>query len=562
MADHDSRDRYQRRLSALKVERTPFDDHYKSVAQFISPKRGRFLGEDKFARGGHSDWNQIINSQATWALRVATAGIFNGIMSPSRPWLMLETDDPDVVEFGPAKTWFYTVQEQMRRVFNASNLYNMAPMMIRELLLFAAGCMSHEDDSQELARFYTHTVGSYYLAQSDRFVVDTVAREFEMTVAQIMSKFAKAENGSVSATVRNQYALGNYDTTYPVCHFVEPNPDFVPGSVRPTQRAFTSVYFEPGNSDKDVFLSRRGFDEFPFYCPRWDTTNEDTYGTDCPAMTALGDVKQLQLQEKRKAQAIDKMVSPPLHGPAVLRNQMVSSLPSGGTFYDAPGQSNSLKPIYEVNLRLQELGEDMRRVEDRINRAFFVDLFLAISAMEGVQPRNQLELMQRNQERLLQLGPTLERLFGEFLDPLVSRTFNQMIRAGILPPPPDVLQGRVLKPRYISTLAMAQQAVSTGNIDRLVTFASGLVAGGWPGAADKVDADQAVDEYAALIGAPARIVVPDEVVAQRRQQRAEQETAAANMAASQQMAGMAKMAGDTKLGGDTLAGRLMEKVGQ
>ena len=85
--------------------------------------------------------------------------------------------------------------------------------------------------------------------------------------------------------------------------------------------------------------------------------------------------------------------------------------------------------------------------------------------MEGVQPRNQLELTPRNQERLLQLGPTLERQFGEFLDPLISRTFNQMIRVpDLVPPPPPELENRPLKPRYISTLAMAQQVISTGNI--------------------------------------------------------------------------------------------------
>ena len=573
MPDQFRRDRFQRRLSALKLERESFDAHYKSLAQFVSPRRGRFQRNER-NKGGRTFWNQIINSQATWAHRVATAGMFNGIMSPSRPWLMLETNDADLLEFGPVKEWFYLVQEAMRRIFNAGNLYNMAPVMISEEILFGTGCMSHVDDPQHLARFYAHTVGSYFIAQDDRFVVSTIAREFERTVEQIVSQFSRSGevNPKISPAVRRQYDLGNYDSWHPVVQFVEPNRDFRPGSLRLRDRAFRSVHYEPGNADKNAFLLESGFDEFPFYCPRWQLTNEDVYGTNCPGMTALGDVRQLQLQERRKAQGIDKMVAPPLHGPAILRNQAVSSLPTGSTFYDAPGQQNVLRPIYEVKLPIGELSQDMDRVEGRINRDFFVDLFLAISAMEGVQPRNQLELTQRNNERLLQLGPTLERQFGEFLDPMVARTFNQMIRVSfdvrgellpdaLIPPPPPALQGRPLRARYISTLAMAQQAIATGNIDRLVGFAAGMAQAGWPEALEKVDALQAVDEYGTLIGSPPRIIRSDDDVARREEARAQQEQQAANLERAQQVADVAETAGGTTMEEGSVLGQAVRNVG-
>lgn len=562
MPAHTKKEQLKRQLSAMKTERESFDNHYQELARFVSPRRGRFFKDDR-NKGGRHFWNDIINGQASWALKNAVAGIFNGIMSPSRPWLMLETDDPGVVEFGPAKTWFHQVQEEMLRIFNDSNLYGMAPMMIREQLLFGTGCMSHEDDLQKLARFFTHTVGSYWLAQNDRFEVDTVAREFERTVLQIITQFSRSRrdiNPSISVAVRNAYDRGDYHLWFPVVQHVEPNIDFVPGSRRPKERAFGSWYYEPGNTDADAFLSVRGFDEFPFYCPRWELTNEDIYGTDCPGMMALGDVRQLQSEEKRKAQGLAKMVSPPLHGPAALKNQAVSSLPSGGTFYDAPGTQNTLRAIYEVKLPIGELVLDMERVEGRINRAFFVDLFLAISTMEGVQPRNQLELFQRNQERLQLLGPTLERQFGEFLDPLISRTFNQMLRAGLVPPPPDVLQNRPLKPRYVSTLAMAQQAVSTGNIDRLVGFVGNLTSIGLSDG-KKFDGDQAVDEYASLIGAPPRLIVPDDVVAKQREREQQQQQQAINLEMGERAANIGKLASETELSDDNVAGQVAQRLG-
>ncbi len=547
----------------MKIERESFDSQYKSLSQFISPRRGRFERNQR-NKGGRHFWNNIINSQATWELRVATAGMFNGIMSPSRPWLALGTNDPDLMEFHPVKEWFHGLQEQMQRIFNSGNLYTMAPVMLREELLFGTGCMSDVDDDQHLSRFYTHTVGSYFLAQNDRFVVDTVGREFERTVSQIVSQFSTRGrvNPAISQAVRDQWDRGNYDQWYPVVQFVEPNPSFVTGSLRQNRRRFRSVHYEPGNFDKDAFLSDRGFNDFPFYCPRWEVTNEDIYGTDCPGMTALGDVRQLQLQEKRKAQGIDKMVSPSLHGPAVLRNQVVKDLPGFGTFYDAPGQNNVLKPIHEVRLPIGELVQDMDRVEGRISRAFYVDLFLAITDMEGVQPRNQLELTQRNQERLLQLGPALTRQFGGFLDPMVARTFNKMMRVpGLVAPPPQVLQGRPLVPRYVSTLAMAQQAISTGNIDRLVGFAGGMAAAGWPEALEKVDALQTVSAYGALVGTPPQLIRSDEDVAERAAVRAQQEQIAQRLAMSQQTADIAKTASETDLDEGNLAGQVVKQLG-
>lgn len=564
-----SRAATNKRLAAAKTERKSFDSQYMELAQFVDPRRGRFFRNQR-NQGGRSYWNKIFNSEATWALRVATGGMFAGIMNPTAPWFLLGTDDPGFQEFGPAKDWFFIVGQQMNRVFNASNLYNMAPMMLREELLFGTGCMSHVDDRENLARFYTHTVGSYWIAQDDRFVANSVYREFEQTTQQIIRQFSVGGevNPNISRKIRDAYDRGDYNQWYSVVQAVEPNPQFIVGSLQPTQRPFRSVYYEPSNPDRDTFLSEKGFDEFPFHVPRWELTNEDVYATNCPGMTALGDVRQLQHQEKKKGQALDKSITPPLHGPASLQNQAVSVLPGHGTWYDAPNTQNILRPIYEINPNFGDMAIDMDRVEKRIGRDFYVDLFLAITEMEGIQPRNQLELAQRHGERLLQLGPTLQRQYIDFLSPTIARTFNQMVRAsttadgewledGIIPPPPPELQNRPLIPRYISTLAIAQQSVETGTIERLGQFTAGLMEAGLSDGR-KFDGDQAIDRYATLIGAPADLIVPDEVIAEARAAEQQRQQEAEQLEAAQQMASAAQAAGGIDVGGgETLAGQVV-----
>ena len=541
--DVNDRDYFMRKLSAMRSERSSFISHYQELSQFVQPRRGRFLVTDR--NKGDKRYQSIINSRATQAHRTARSGMLAGSMSPARPWFALATPDPDMMEFGPVKAWLWKVELLMRAIFNGSNLYNMAPVMLGEMSLFATGCMTHVDDFDSVARFYTHTAGSYMIGQNDKFEVDTIAREFEFTVDQMMGQFGY-EN--CSRSVRNAYDNGNYGSWFPVNHFIEPNPRADKRSPLSSSKPFRSVYFEPGNSadEKKKFLEMKGFDEFPAYVPRWDVTGEDIYGTDCPAMTALGDVKGLQIEEKRKAQGLDKTVNPALKGPASLMNKPVSSLPGGLTIYDNDGSKEGLSAIYEVRLDIAALMADIRGVEQRIDEAFFVPLFKPITEMRGIQPKNERELIERNQEALLLIGPVLERLHGEFLTKMIDRTFNQCVRAGLLPPAPPELQGRPLKVEYISTLAQAQRAVATNGIERLTGYIAGLVEAGLSDG-KKFDGDQAIDEYAAVIGVPPRLVVPDEVVAQRRAEEQKQQKMAQMAELAQSAANTVKMASDAKI---------------
>jgi hypothetical protein len=283
--------------------------------------------------------------------------------------------------------------------------------------------------------------------------------------------------------------------------------------------------------------------------PRWETTAEDVYGTNCPGMIALGDIKGLQLEEKRKAQAIDKMTNPPLRGPASLRNSPVSSLPGGLTLFDQGQETGGgLAPIYEVNPRINELMQDISNIENRIDRCFYADLFMMLENLDGVQPRNILELSQRKEEKLLQLGPVLEDLHNDFLDKVIDRTFNIAERGGLIPPAPEELQGSPLRVEYISILAQAQQAVGTASIERLSGFIGGLAAV-YPSVADKFDADQAVDEYSELIGTSPKIVVADDKVKEIRAARQQQQEQQQALDTAQQGAATAKVLSETKVGG-------------
>lgn len=512
---HTKRDYFTKRLSSMDKEFSSFRSHYKELSDAVEPRKGRFFISDR-DRGERRN-KHIINSRATQALRSASSGIFAGVMSPARPWFKLETLDDDMMRISSVKQWLFEVERLMRTIFLESNLYSMAPVALGELLLFGTAAMSHVDDFENVARFYTHTAGSYYIAQNNRFEVDTFAQKKELPVKQIVQEFGLP---NVSVAVKDKYDRGDYETWFPVVQFIEPNPNFDTRKDEAKFKAFRSVWYEPGNdANPHQFLREGGFDEFPVHVPRWSVTGEDIYGTNSPAMVALGDAKGLQIMEKRKAQGIDKMVNPPLKGPPSIRDVPITSLPGGVNIYDSDGQHEGLTTLYQVDPRLQEMRVEIDASERRINEAFFVDLFLAITDMQGVQPRNQLELSQRNSERLLMLGPPLERIQLELLSKIIDRQFNQIIRADILPEPPPELQGQAIGIRYISALAMAQRSVEVATIERAAAFVGGLAQIDEQ-VVDKFNADEAFEKYTQMTGTVPSIVVSDEDVQAIREQRA------------------------------------------
>lgn len=252
--------------------------------------------------------------------------------------------------------------------------------------------------------------------------------------------------------------------------------------------------------------------------PRWSITGEDVYGTS-PGMDALGDIKQLQAMQRRMIQAIDKMVNPPMTAPLSLRGQKASLLPGDITYVDGQQGQATFKPTHEVRVPLQELQMLIGETSQRVRRCFYEDLFLMLANSDRRQITAR-EIEERHEEKLLMLGPVLERQNEDLLDPLIDRTFAVMLRKGMIPPAPPEIEGTDLKVVYVSIMAQAQKLVATAGVERFVGFAGNLAAA-YPEILDKIDMDQVIDEYGDMLGVPSKIVRPDEMVAAIRKQRAD-----------------------------------------
>lgn len=546
------------RLNGLRTERYSFWQHWSELARYILPRRYLWLVMPNKGNRGSPINQNIIDSTGTLAARTCSSGMLAGMASPGRPWFKLAIDNDELAALAPVKIWLDEVQRRMLRIFAESNFYNAMAVLLQDLVVFGTGAMLIYEDAEDVIRCQNSAVGEYYLANSARHEIDTFYREFVLSTRQVADTFG-LENCSenIKAAMRSGGAMLGKEIK--IGHAIEPNPDHVAGAFGMKGMKYREVYWELGSA-QNLTLRVRGFHEAPHVAPRWDIIDNDAYGRS-PGMDALGDIKQLQVMTKREAQAIDKKVNPPLIADVSLKNQPASVLPGGVTYVQSTQGGVGFKPVYEVNPDLADFKVAKDEVKARINETFFKDLFLMLSQMEGVQPRNELEISERKEEKLIVLGPVLERFENECLDKAIDRSFNIAMRAGLFPPVPQELSGAHIKVEYVSMLAQAQRSVSTTAVERFFAFVGNLAAGK-PETLDNVDFDEAVDQYADLMGISPKIVVATAKVAQIRQARAQQQQAQAAMQATQAAVQGAQTLSQTDVGGGQNALQMMLNGGE
>lgn len=496
----------------MKTERSSWDAHWKEINENLLPRAGRFSLSD--ANQGKKKHNLIYDSTGPRALRILGAGLMGGATSPARPWFRLGTPDTDLMDYAPVKSWLNACQKLVMLVFQRSNTYRALHTMYEELGAFGTAASIVLPDYKDGIRHYTQTIGEYCFAQDSREVVNTMYREFEKTVGQVVEEFG-IEN--VSTAVKTLFDRGNLEAKVPIVHLVEPRRDRNPKLRDSRNMPFRSAYYER-DTNTGKFMRDSGHRYFRVLAPRWSTTSGDLYGHS-PAMESLGDLKQLQHQQLRKLQGIDYMTNPPLQMPLQLKGREIATLPGGVTYVDMGATQQKIQSMFDVRLDLSHLREDIVDVRDRINSSFYSDLFLMI-AQSNKNGMTATEVAERHEEKLLMLGPVLERLHNELLDPLIDITFNELMEAEALPPPPQELAGIELKVEYVSMLAQAQRAVATNGVDRFVSTL-GMVASLKPEVLDKLDADRWADEYADMLGVDPNLIVGGEKVALIRESRAQ-----------------------------------------
>lgn len=518
------------RWGQMRTERASWWSHWQEVSTYILPWNGRYFRQDR-DKGGRRN-NQIYDNTAIRALRTLGAGLMAGATSPARPWFRLGTHDPELNNAQSVKLWLADVARRMHMVFQKSNTYRALHQIYEEIGAFGTASSIIMPDFNTVIHHYPLTIGEYAIATDWQGRVTTLYREFEKPVSEVVKEFGLK---NCSLMVQSMYSSGNLEEWVPIVHAIEPRSDRDPSKRDARNMEWGSYYFEYGGNSGQC-LRESGFKQFPAVVPRWAVSGGDTYGNS-PGMEALGDIKQLQHEQLKKAQGINYKVEPPLQVPASMKGRDVERLPGGITFIEG-GTGQKIETAFDVQLNLSELLEDIQDVRERIRQSFFSDIFLMLA--NSTNPSmTATEVAERHEEKMLMMGPVLERLNNELLFPLVETTFTHMAEMGALPPAPPELAGMDLNVEFISMLAQAQRAIGTNSVDRFVG-SLGTVAQMKPDVLDKFDSDAWADAYSDMLGVDPALVLASQQVAIIRQARAQAQAQQEKLQAAQQVSAAAK----------------------
>lgn len=511
------------RFESLKQERSSWEDLWRDIRDYCLPDLGCFSSED--ATQGSKRYRKILDAEAIGCADVLAAGLLGGVSSPSRPWLRLTTMDPDLDKNPAVKEWMTKVQDLLLLYFSKAECYNALHQSYLELPVFGTACTIVKPHPEQLISLQNLTIGEYWLAEDDYGKVDTMYRRLSLTAKQMVQQWGFE---AVNNDVRQAFEKDPF-TRFNVIHAIEPRIERNPDKRDNKNMPWQSVYFQEGVQDK--VLSESGFRNFPALCPRWMTSGGSVYGRG-PGAKALSAQKSLQRLHLRLAELVDYGTRPPILYPSTLKDQL-SQFKPGGRVAVNPQEAPIIRSMWEVRTDPQAMLALIQSTRQDIQRIFFVNVFQMIAATANQTDRTATEVQALEQEKVMMLGPVLERLHTELLDPLVTNAFGFMVEYNMLPEVPEELYGRELSIEYVSVLAEAQKNASANGIVRTAQQI-GLLAQINPQAVDKLDVDATIDQLADMNGVPPSLIVTGQKVALIRQQRAEQQQAQMQAAQLQQ----------------------------
>lgn len=509
-------------FSKAKADRLVVDNGWQDYAYYGFPRK-RDVQHQKTE--GEKQPTDVYDDTAIQSNLILAAGLSGYMTNAAQRWFELRSRDALLMNDGEVAKYFVESSDIIYSVLANSNFYQQIHEMYLDLGIFGMGCLYEEEDERDDIRFYSRKPAEIFCIENDKEIVDMVYRQFKMTAWQAYNFFGKDCGESVRKCVEEEK---DFKKSFNFVHYVTPRYRRQIGKKDALNKPFASYWVSEADSK---ICKESGYDEFPFFIPRFYKTSGETYG-EGPMSATYSNVSM-----------INKMVELYYRGgelalwPAWLMedDSMIGTLDlrAGAVNYQKSPLAQGAQ-VQALDSRAKfEIGIDfINRVEEKIKRAFFVDIFLMMTQNQNM---TATEVIERSQERMLILGPVLGRMQSEFLNPVIYRTFNILARRGKLPPLPDKLAETGYDVVYVSPLAKAQRAVQARDMTTYLTII-GQMAQMAPDVMDKIDTDKVVDKLCKIYSVDPDIIRDEDEIDSirefRSQQQAQQQQvmAAANMA--------------------------------
>ena len=521
------------RWSELKTDRAQHEQIWTEIARLIRPQRGGFGLSDPAGR----QMEKPLSSAPIHAHGNFSAGLYGTLTNPANRWCGLATGDPDDMKVHEHQVWLDLVSNRVLNSFqpSVSTFYTAAQQVYGDIAAFGNAAQYDEilEDERKILDVTVSLAEIVYEIDAFGRVVEVV-RRFMLTPEQALGMFRR-DDDRLPEKLKEMAAKGER-TKMAFYHRVARNESWRKGRIGTAGKRWFSRY----STECDSALVRvRGYDEMPFFAPRWDVDTGHIYGTG-PAYAALASARLHNRMTDAVIRAAQRAADPTILAPDRGDWPLNGQIQPGKVVYGAMNMQGQamLQPLDvsgRLNLTLQERQEVMQEIRD----AFHYTLM----NLAGRTGMTATEVMAITEERQRLWAPHQGRLQEEYLAPKVARRFGLLWKAGQIPPPPKGLAGKELQVVYKSAAAAAQRSVEGNAVLRILQDIAPLAQMS-PEAAqrlsDRIDPDGALEVLMEARGAPASLIRSRENADQRGADRQQQTQQMQAMAAMKEGTGMVK----------------------
>lgn len=524
-------------------ERLNAQKTWKLLTEFILPNENRGWFGDP-SKGIRRD-RRVYDSCAIQSNRDLASAMQSTITSPSAKWSRIRFKEEKLNEDNQALEWLDGVSDVFHDALNESNFDRQIGRGYPCLSGLGMMILFQDEDFN----FTCWSLVNVSWVENDNGVIDTVYRKFKLTIKALYDKFGD-KIGQEFLDKLEKHPLEEVE----IYHIIEPrhkdlvkyNPLKLAG---PLERPYASYYIIHKNG---CIVEESGFYEFPVFVARWSCLPDEVYGFG-PGSVALPDVRSLNKVREESLKALAKAVNPPI---ITSKQNMVSGdfRPGGTIVVRDPSQFKE----FITQTKFDAVKLEVEDLKNSIKSTFYIDKLL-------LPPRNETgemtayEVSQRLEQMQQILGPVLSRFNSEFLNPLVMRSMNILLRKNrIKPLPKSVEQKLSIEARaihnkatldlnivFVNSLARSQQMSELQNVQQWVQEIMQL-AQMKPEALDTVNSDAIVAYSAKVRTIPESMLVPQQQVNAIRQQRQKQQQAQAALQQGQQAGDIAQSMGAAK----------------
>jgi hypothetical protein len=511
-----------------KSDRVNWDSHWQDVADYVLPTRD-FQTVHK-TKGGRRR-GIIFNTTAPEAAVQLAAALEGMLFNTGIRWFELTTEDESVNKLHEVREWLYDSTNRMLAYFdNTDSRFSLSGHEAALDLVCFGTAVILATESEGVFKFQARDLSGIYLKANDAGDIVDIYREFTMPAWEVAQTFGLENCSDVCKELVEDPE--KKDKEINLLHYVYKRMSTDHDKIDKLNKPWGSYYYE---IDEKHTLSEGGFDENPYIVVRWSKAAEEVYGRS-PAMEVLPTIKVVNAMARTILEAAELAVRPPVIVGAGTMEGPIRTAP-GSIMYVRQGTRDVPQP-FNHGARPDIGHEMMDREEAKIDKAFFADRL----SLPELDRMTATEIVERRQQGLMVISPILSRLYAEWLNPVITRTFEYMLRKGMLKPPPEAFAEARLKVNYVSPMAITRRSSVTQSFMQGMSAAQILVQAN-PAILQNLDTDSVFRALMTQNNVDPSFLRSEQEVAMLRQQQQEQEQQQQQMAMAQQAASAAKDAG-------------------